>query len=327
MYPFLKDGVSVGTFTYEGSDIIHYYVENAAGEEYEVTRPLWEALLKADGTRPLDLPNNGRSMLPKLKKCGIVQTSRFVRGRSLLNRFILFPIRNNAQNGNKACRVINGCLPIMSAICFLLGTTLTLTQRPVACGGITWWQFYCCSILSIALHEAGHLVSALAYGGYSLSDTGILLLGIIPIGGYVAYKEEPNSKTGKRIQFSLSGIEVNLLLAGLCLVNAFLFRSLSHTMLCIANLNIALACINLLPVAPLDGESALSALLGVKSISKVAEKWVLTRKRRKRLLQFGFPGAVCLSVLTFLLVLKILLRLLMGLDVCFMICTIVFILL
>ena len=327
MYPFLKDGVSVGTFTHEGSEITHYYVENAVGEEYEVSRPLWEALLKADGTRPLDLPNNGKSMLPKLKRCGIVQTSRFVLGTGLLNRFILFPISNGAQNGNKACKVINGCLPIMSAICFLLGMTLSLTHKPVAGGSITWWQFYCYAILSIALHEAGHLVSALAYGGYGLSDIGILLLGIIPIGGYVAYKEDPNSRVGKRIQFSLSGIEVNVLLAGICPIIATLFRPISQTMFCIANMNVVLACINLIPAAPLDGEAALSALLGVKSISKVAKKWVLTRKRRKRLLRCGFRGVICLSFFSLLLAFKALLRLLMGIEILFMICAIMWILL
>ena len=60
MYPVLKEGVSIGTFHYEGSDTIHYYIENADGEEFEISRRLWDALLKADGTRPLDLPDNGR---------------------------------------------------------------------------------------------------------------------------------------------------------------------------------------------------------------------------------------------------------------------------
>ena len=37
MYPVLKEGVSVGSFRYEGSDTIHYYIENADGEEFEIT--------------------------------------------------------------------------------------------------------------------------------------------------------------------------------------------------------------------------------------------------------------------------------------------------
>ena len=62
MYPVLKEGVSIGTFHYEGSDTIHYYIENADGEEFEISRRLWDALLKADGTRPLDLPDNGQGL-------------------------------------------------------------------------------------------------------------------------------------------------------------------------------------------------------------------------------------------------------------------------
>lgn len=32
MYPFLKEGVSIRTFQYEGSDTTHYYIENTGGE-------------------------------------------------------------------------------------------------------------------------------------------------------------------------------------------------------------------------------------------------------------------------------------------------------
>lgn len=31
MYPVLKEGVSIGTFQYEGSDATHYFIENADG--------------------------------------------------------------------------------------------------------------------------------------------------------------------------------------------------------------------------------------------------------------------------------------------------------
>ena len=76
MYPVLKEGVSIGTFQYEGSDIAHYYIENADGEEFEISHRLRDALLQADGTRPLNLPNNGSRVLPKLKRLGLVRTSR-----------------------------------------------------------------------------------------------------------------------------------------------------------------------------------------------------------------------------------------------------------
>ena len=40
MYPVLKEGVSIGTFQYEGSDATHYFIENADGEEFEISRRL-----------------------------------------------------------------------------------------------------------------------------------------------------------------------------------------------------------------------------------------------------------------------------------------------
>lgn len=46
MYPVLKEGVSIGTFQYKGSDTTHYYIENADGEEFEINRRLWDALLE-----------------------------------------------------------------------------------------------------------------------------------------------------------------------------------------------------------------------------------------------------------------------------------------
>ena len=45
MYPVLKEGVSIGTFQYEGSDATHYFIEHADGEEFEISRRLWDALL------------------------------------------------------------------------------------------------------------------------------------------------------------------------------------------------------------------------------------------------------------------------------------------
>lgn len=75
MYPILKDGVSLGTFQYEGSETTHYFVENADGQEFEVSHRLWNALLKADGTQPLALPDKGKKLLPVLKEHNLVQTS------------------------------------------------------------------------------------------------------------------------------------------------------------------------------------------------------------------------------------------------------------
>lgn len=55
MYPMLKEGITIGAFSYEGSDETHYFVENGKGGEFEISYALYKALVHADGTKPLRL--------------------------------------------------------------------------------------------------------------------------------------------------------------------------------------------------------------------------------------------------------------------------------
>lgn len=64
MYPVLKEGMSIGTFQYEGSEDIHYFIENADGEEFEISHNLWKALIQDDGSQPLALPDGGKRTFP-----------------------------------------------------------------------------------------------------------------------------------------------------------------------------------------------------------------------------------------------------------------------
>lgn len=217
MYPVLKEGVSIGTFQYEGSDATHYFIENADGEEFEISSRLWDALLKADGTRPLDLPDNGRRVLPKLKRHGLVRTSRFVQDDGLFNRFILFPIGNRLQAGKLIFKALNAALPAVAILIFAIGIYVTTSDGEGSGYNFSWWLYYGLIALSLALHELGHLVAGLAYG-YKISDTGILLLGIIPLGAYVAHEDKKDATKAEKIQFALAGVEVNLLFAGICLL-------------------------------------------------------------------------------------------------------------
>lgn len=314
MYPVLKEGVSIGTFQYEGSDTTHYYIENADGEEFEISHKLWDALLNADGTRPLNLPNNGHRILPKLKKHGLVRTSRFVKDDGIFNRFILFPISNRMQTRRLVFKAINAALPAVSILIFAMSVYMMASNGEDSGYRFNWWLYYSLIVCSLALHEAGHLIAGLAYG-YKISDTGILLFGIIPIGAYVAHEDKKDATKAEKIQFALAGVEVNLLIAGICLLLAMQYYQWSLTMLSVANVNIVLAGINLLPASGLDGESALSAVCGVNSISEVAKKWLTNKKRRQKLLRYGLPGYAYFCVFSFTLISKIILWLLICLDI------------
>jgi len=295
--------VSIGTFQYEGSDTTYYYIENADGEEFEISYSLWDALLHADGTRPLTLPDNGRWILPKLKEHGLVHTSRFVQVDGFFNRFILFPVSNRMYANRVYFRAINSALPIVSTLIFALGIYL-MTSRGGSNGyNFNLWLYYGLIFLSLGLHELGHLVAGLAYG-YIISDVGILLFGIIPLGAYVAHENKKDATKIEKIQFSLAGIETNLLIADICLFLALQSLTWSMTMVYVANTNIILAGINLLPASGLDGESALSAACGVTSISKVAGKCLTNKKHRQKLLHTGMPGYVCFAVLSITLISK-----------------------
>lgn len=271
MYPVLKEGVSIGTFQHEGSDTTHYYIENADGEKFEISHRLWDALLQANGTKPLNLPDNGRRILPKLEKHGLVRTSRFVRENGIINRFILFPISSQCQNSSLICKTINAALPVVSVLFFAISVYIMRSNGVLTGYYFNWWLYYGLLVCSLALREMGHLVAGLA-NGYKISDTGILLLRIIPIGAYVAHEDRKDASRSEKIQFALAGVEMNLLIAGICLLVASQCYPLSLVMISVANTNVVLAGINLLPASGLDGESALSAVCGVNSISEVAKK-------------------------------------------------------
>ena len=314
MYPVLKEGVSVGSFRYEDSDTIHYYIENADGEEFEISHKLWKALKQADGTRPLNLPDNGRRILFKLKRYGLVRTSRFVQDEGILNRFILFPISNRVQQAVRLVfKAVNAVLPVVSILIFVLGTYLTVSKGAGSGYSFNRWLYYALLVLSIALHELGHLAAGLAYG-YKISDTGILLLGIFPVGGYVAHQDKEDATKAEKIQFALAGVEMNLLIAGICLLLAMQHYQWSLTMFTVSTANVFLAGVNLLPASGLDGEAALSAACGINSISEVAKKWLANKKRRHKLLRSGLPGYACFCVFFITLISQLIFWLLIGLD-------------
>ena len=314
MHPVIKEGVSIGTFEYEGSDDVHYFVENAEGEEFEISYKLWKALLGADGTRPLSLPDGGRDIIPRLKQDGIIQTSRFLRGKESMNRFVLFPVGSRSRGFRPYCRLANAALFLSAVPVFAAGVYLTASGDPALGDFFSWFLYYGLILCSMFLHEAGHLIAGIAYG-YRITDMGILLFGILPVGAYVAHEDRKKASRGQRIQFALAGIEMNLLLAGICLLTAMHSVSLSLLMLGVANINVVFAAVNLLPARGLDGESALSALCGVESISETAKEWLFSRKLRRKLLRAGLQGYLYFGVFALTLAARVIFWLLAVVDI------------
>ena len=133
--------------------------------------------------------------------------------------------------------------------------------------------------MSFSLQEPGRCVSATAYG-VRIPHSGIMvsIKLHLPKGAYVYTVEKVNPKIDN-IQLSLSGIEMNLLTAGICFLLAISFNSISDTVLIIANYNIGLALINSLLIPDLDGWTALSALWAKNTYN--IEIYIETNKGRR----------------------------------------------
>lgn len=316
MYPMLKEGISIGTFNYEGSDETQYFVENCKGEEFVVSYELYKALIHADGTKPLRLGHcGGKKTIEKLKRHGIIRTSRFVSDDDLFNRFILFPIGSRARKYRPLCAIVNQLLPVISILMFVVGVVLYLTTEETSYFEFNTVVYYGLIILSMAAHEMGHLIAGIS-AKYKFSDAGILLLGVFPIGAYVAH-EEKNATKREKMQLALSGVLVNLLISGILFIVSVLCSTMDYTLIAVAQINCILAAVNLLPAEGLDGESALSALLGVDSISEIAKKWLTNTKRRRKLFHSGITGYASFCLFGFIMISKFLVWMLIFGDAIF----------
>ena len=157
----------------------------------------------------------------------------------------------------------------------------------------------------VVAHEMGHLIAGIS-AKYNFSDAGILLLGLFPIGAYVAHEEKKNATKAEKLKLALSGILVNLLIAGILFSGSVLSSTTDYTFIAAAQINCILAAVNLLPAEGLDGESALSALLGVESISETAKKWIMNTKHRRKLFHSGFTGYASFCLFGFIMLSKVL---------------------
>lgn len=295
MHPRLKEDASIGTFVYRGRPgETHYYVESGSGREFEVSRRIFRALCRADGRRPLDLCQDVQR---RLIDCGILTKSRFVRDGNN-SRFILFMVSEKIGRWQPAFAVLNRLLPAAAVLLFALGLAAKAVFPAAAGPGTRMALLWTGYLLSVALHEAGHFIAAAGYG-YDVSDVGVLLLGgVIPNGAYVAAEQPEDADLRRGVQFSLAGVEMDMLAAGLCYALSAALPTLSLTLLALARLNLSLLVINLLPITGTDGEHILAQLLGVKDLGKAAKKALLDPDERARLLRAGLPGAACLAGFT-----------------------------
>lgn len=309
MYLRLRDGVSIGTFTYVGSSEEHYFVENEH-EEFEISCQVYQELMRADGTHALRL---SKGLLRQMKRDGILTTSRYIHD-GIISRYLLFPLGESIARFQPVCRVMNALLPILAGILLVASIFVRRKYGHPGIGELNFMLYYLLLFLSVAAHECGHLVSGIAYG-YRFTEIGLLLFGILPAGAYVAhYKKEESSRLAC-IQHSLAGVEVNLLITALFLLLSVIPSPMDETLVMVANINVLLAVFNLLPTFGMDGEDALSALLGLESISRYTKLYLKNRAFRKDLSRMGAARYACIAVFAVNLLSSVLAGLLIVCDV------------
>ena len=310
MHPRLRDGVSIGTFTYKGFPEKHYFVENEHENQFEVSHRVYKELAGADGTHPLHI---SKSLLRRMKKDKILTTNRYVFD-GIISRFVLIPFGKSITRFQPICRIVNAMLPFLAVLLFAFSAFLKQKYSLSSNSDLNVFVYYLLILVSLAAHEYAHLISGLCYG-YRFTEMGLLLLGILPVGAYVAHLENKKVSRLARFQFSLAGIEANVLIAAVLLLLSTRPSSLDTTLVMAANINVLLAILNCLPASGLDGESALSALLGIDSIGKYSKLFLKNKHFRKKLFNSGTAGYACTAVFAINLISSVLVGLLMVCDV------------
>ncbi len=298
MYPLLKDGVTLGQFVTERDEPAGFFAENAQGETFEISEELYHLLLKADGTHAVFgegmSPARTGALLRRLKQAGILTTSRLQPGFPF-SRFLLLPVGKRGARLKGPCAALNRALPwvcLMMTAAGVTGLGHALERFPLEgylCPA-TVALFLCC----LALHEAGHFCAAVAYD-CEVSDVGVLLVGLLPVGAYVCHSTPPESRA-EHVQLTLAGVEMNLVLMGLFSLLTYLPGAPGEVFAVVCLWNLMVTLLNLLPTAGLDGEAAISAWLELPSFGDFVTEVLRRPETRSLMLHGGLEGLFWLGV-------------------------------
>ena len=142
MHPRLREGVSMGTFSYAGQSGQHYYVENDRQEMFELSYPLYCELARADGTCHLRIT---KRVLRSLQARRILTTSRW-QFQGIRGQLTLVAFGRRARPPRRLCRVLNRALvlaflPVLLAGLLIQGAPTRMPPRWSRCCFSRW--LYC----------------------------------------------------------------------------------------------------------------------------------------------------------------------------------------
>lgn len=288
MYPRLQEGVTFGYFTRGDDSERHYFIADKNKRKFEVSYPVYRELMRADGTHPMRIPG---TLLREMKVRKLLTTSRFLFD-GVFNRFILFPIGPGAKRFRPICRILNGVLPFLTLLLFVVSLLITRSSFSFPFHEVQFPLYILLLVFSLLAHELGHLIAGISYG-YRFSEMGLILLGIFPFGAYVSFFQKQNVRASARVQLSLAGIEANVLLGSFFLLLSMHPSQLDFTFLLVSVMNFFLAALNLIPASGLDGGAALGAMLGFEDIGASSKLFFTDKAFRGKVLQAGTRGYIC----------------------------------
>lgn len=219
---------------------------------------------------------------------------------------VLFTFGDKVRKARPLCKLLNAVLPVSSILIFILGVSFLFWQYSgrIPMDDYSLLLYYALVLVSMFVHEAAHLITAVAFG-FPVSEAGVIFcLKVLPACLYVGHGRKKNATKGEEIQLALAGIEANLLAAGLFLLIAVLWDEQNATFFTAAVTNIFFIIANLIPAKGLedDGEVALNHLFEVKRIYPVAKKCVRNRKHRRKLIRSaGLAGIACIMLFRLIL--------------------------
>lgn len=287
MYPVLQEGVTLGIFYNYNTKQASYYAENGAGKRIEVGKPIYDALRQADGTHPLNLPNQGKDIIPALVQHELVRTRRFERVKSSCNRFTLFFFNNRLRNPMPRLEKFITRLWRLIIACFFIRFLFIIPKSAEA-------YAYPLNIISVVIiiplayfiHGLGHYLAVLSLG-YTVRHAGLAFWGYLPTGTYLRYDEDPDTDHLDRNYLATAGMKMNVLGAAIFYILSAAFPYLYHNLSFGVVANLAMALINLIPVPGFDGYRLMCSYFYVENLEPTIKYYLsdknnlLTLKQEK----------------------------------------------
>ncbi len=213
---------------------------------------------------------NVAMLLRRLDKLGFLRRSRFF-SASFGELYCTVFTPKSMRRKTTVSAFLNKLLQTLFLPAFIAGSYAFFSKLPKLSGGMVLLNCILGIVGGMILHEIGHMIASLAYGG-QVFEAGVMLRIVLP-GAYVMMDNSSVKDPLKRAQINAAGIEANLLLSGILFMIASNFAWNSEGFFFSALLNAELALTNLILVDGLDGAGVVSDLLGIESLGTEAKSY------------------------------------------------------